>query len=255
MSDWLGENDDRTELNGFKWRGGRKPETIGIWIWSEIFTHDYDTGEKVAIVLVDTQGIFDSQSSIKDCTTTFALSTLLSSLQCYNLMQNIGEDHLQHLEFFTEYAGLALEQSDEKPFQFLLFIVRDWPFASEINYGLSENYVNETLAQNPLQTTEMRQLRVRIQSSFNEIGAFLMPHPGFLVSKGDYDGDIQKIDPDFRKYLKELAPVIFAPERLVIKKINGHKIRARDLVKYWQKYVDIFNGDSLPEPRSILEVR
>lgn len=81
VSDWIGENNS-TELRGFVWRGGRRPVTTGILMWSDIFTHDYENGDKVAIVLLDTQGTFDSQSSLLDSTTIFALSTLLSSVQC-----------------------------------------------------------------------------------------------------------------------------------------------------------------------------
>lgn len=36
---------------------------------------------QVAVLLVDTQGVFDSQSTIKDCATLFALSTMTSSVQ------------------------------------------------------------------------------------------------------------------------------------------------------------------------------
>lgn len=80
---------------------------------------------QVAVLLVDTQGAFDSQSTIKDCATLFALSTMTSSVQVrhlsaklterstcvsmltaslsplfqvYNLSQNVQEDDLQHLQ-------------------------------------------------------------------------------------------------------------------------------------------------------------
>lgn len=77
---------------------------------------------QVAVLLVDTQGAFDSQSTIKDCATVFALSTMTSSVQVtaanllftntkvhvtapvffffqvYNLSQNVQEDDLQHLQ-------------------------------------------------------------------------------------------------------------------------------------------------------------
>lgn len=36
---------------------------------------------QVAVLLMDTQGAFDSQSTIKDCATLFALSTMTSSVQ------------------------------------------------------------------------------------------------------------------------------------------------------------------------------
>lgn len=47
---------------------------------------------------MDTQGTFDSESTVKDNATVFALSTMLSSVLIYNLSQNIEEDDLQHLE-------------------------------------------------------------------------------------------------------------------------------------------------------------
>ena len=66
---------------------------------------------------MDTQGAFDSQSTVKDCATVFALSLMISSVHIYNLMQNLQEDDLQHLHLFTEYGKIALEDSNETPFQ------------------------------------------------------------------------------------------------------------------------------------------
>lgn len=39
------------------------------------------SSRQVAVLLVDTQGAFDSQSTIKDSATVFALSTMTSSVQ------------------------------------------------------------------------------------------------------------------------------------------------------------------------------
>lgn len=106
---------DDEPLTGFTWRGGCERETTGIQIWSEVFVVDKPDGSKVgapplvsrfpsrlrflasaadettkcisvsfpqvAVLLVDTQGAFDSQSTIKDCATVFALSTMTSSVQ------------------------------------------------------------------------------------------------------------------------------------------------------------------------------
>ena len=66
---------------------------------------------------MDTQGAFDSQSTVKDCATVFALSLMISSVHVYNIMQNLQEDDLQHLHLFTEYGKIALEDSHETPFQ------------------------------------------------------------------------------------------------------------------------------------------
>lgn len=253
--DWIGESETGNEPHGFKSRGGRKPETTGIWMWSEIFTYDRDNGEKLAIILLDTQGIFDNRSSTKDCTTTFAISMMLASVQCYNVMQNIQEDDLQHLELFTEYGRLALQQTYEKPFQKLLFIVRDWPYAGEYEYGVGQGLVDELMAETLDQTQEMHHLRKRIKSSFDKIEAFLLPYPGAAIANGkNTDGDLRRIDPEFIAYLKKLVPSLCAPENLIVKKISGQKVRAHDLVVFLQTYVNIFNGGDLPEPKTVLMV-
>ena len=121
--DWLGGEND--PLCGFSWRGGSERDTTGILMWSKVFPATLSNGEKVAVILMDTQGTFDSQSTVKDCATVFALSTMLSSVQIYNLSQNIQEDDLQHLQLFTEYGRLALKNSRCTPFQKLHFSVRE----------------------------------------------------------------------------------------------------------------------------------
>lgn len=225
-------------------------------MWSDIFTHDYDNGDQIAIILMDTQGVFDTQSSTRDCITIFALSTLLSSVQCYNLMRQIQEDYLQHLQLFTEYARLAFEASNEIPFQHLLFIIRDWPKSNAFKhaYGFHKQSALNILTKNDKHTKEMQELRGRIESSFDEINVFLMPHPGFIVEEENYAGDLNDIRIQFIKSLKDLVRSLLSPENLVVKKIDGQRVRACDFIEYLQAYVNLFNGNTLPEPISILTV-
>lgn len=252
----MGETSNANELTGFKWRGGRKPETTGIWMWSQIYTHDFENGEKVAIVVLDTQGIFDSRNSVKDNAVTFALSTMLSSVQCYNVMSNIQEDDLNNLEMFSEYARLLYEQSNEKPFQNLLFIVRDWPYGDEYGFGWNgQKVVDEVLSETDELAEENVNTRQRIKSSFKEISGYLMPHPGFIVAQSKkFTGNLQQIQPEFRDSVKELASSLLTPENLIVKQVNGRKLRARDIVQYAKSYVDIFNGNTLPEPKTVFMV-
>lgn len=223
-------------------------------MWSEIFTHNFDNGDKVAIILLDTQGTFDHRASMRQCTTIFAMSTLLSSVQCYNVMQNIKEDDLQHLQLFTDYASLVQKQTKSKPFQYLLFVVRDWP-DPEIEYGWSQQIVDETLAETDEQTSSMHNLRKHIKNSFEEIGAFLMPHPGQQVVRSkNFNGRISEIDSTFLHYMKILVSSLLAPENLVVKTINGEKVKAGDLIQYLTMYSEAFSGENLQEPTTLLMV-
>lgn len=253
----MDENGSNDEILGFHWQNGRLSKTLGIWMWSEVFTHDYPNGDKIAIILMDTQGIFDRNTRFRDSTTIFALSLMLSSVQCFNVMHNIREDDLQHLEMFTDYGRFASTQTDgEKPFQYLLFTVRDWSYPDEIKYGWhGQQIIDEIFTKNDNQPYEIQALHEKIASNFQEIAAYLLPHPGFHVARNrNFNGSLALIDAEFKHYVKDLAHSLLAPENLVVKTINGKRIRARDFSKYLQAYLNVFNTTDLPEPSSVVTV-
>uniref|UniRef100_A0A1B6CQF1 GB1/RHD3-type G domain-containing protein n=1 Tax=Clastoptera arizonana TaxID=38151 RepID=A0A1B6CQF1_9HEMI len=253
QTDWLGPED--APLEGFSWRGGSERETTGILMWSEVFLTTTPSGEKVAIILLDTQGTFDSESTVRDCATVFALSTMISSIQIYNLSQNIQEDDLQHLQLFTEYGRLALADTGKKPFQKLQFLVRDWSFPYEAPYGAKggEIILNRRLKVSDKQHPELQSIRKHIRSCFSEISCFLMPHPGLKVATNPtFDGRLLEIEPEFKNSLRSLVPMLLAPENLIIKEISGQKVKAKELLQYFKSYINIYSGDELPEPKSML---
>ena len=127
-SQWIGDEDE--PLKGFSWRSGSDRDTTGIVMWNDIFLHTVEkTGDKIAIVVMDTQGLFDNQSSPMDNSKIFALGTLISSIQVLNLSGVVQEDQLQYLQFATEFAKYASSSSqgvNGKCFQNLMFLIRDW---------------------------------------------------------------------------------------------------------------------------------
>ncbi|KPI92121.1 Atlastin [Papilio xuthus] len=251
--DWLGADDE--PLEGFSWRGGSERDTTGILMWSEVFKTTLPTGEKVAVILLDTQGAFDSESTVRDCATVFALSTMLSSVQIYNLSQNIQEDDLQHLQLFTEYGRLALEDSGRTPFQRLQFLVRDWSFPYEAPYGAEggQAILQRRLRVSDKQHPELQSLRKHITSCFSEIACFLMPHPGLKVATDpNFNGRLADIESEFKRALQQLVPMLLAPDNLVPKLINGQRVKAKDLPQYFRSYMNIYKGNELPEPKSML---
>ncbi|XP_054841323.1 atlastin-2 isoform X3 [Eublepharis macularius] len=253
-SSWIGGDHD--PLTGFTWRGGCERETTGIQIWSDVFVIDKPDGTKVAVLLMDTQGAFDSQSTIKDCATVFALSTMTSSVQVYNLSQNIQEDDLQHLQLFTEYGRLAMEEIYQKPFQTLMFLIRDWSYPYEHPYGLEGGklFLEKRLQVKLHQHEELQNVRKHIHSCFSNLGCFLLPHPGLKVATNpSFDGRLNDIDEDFKSELRNLVPLLLARENLVEKEISGSKVTCRDLVQYFKAYIKIYQGEELPHPKSMLQ--
>ncbi|XP_070769109.1 atlastin-3 [Enoplosus armatus] len=250
---WLGQDDE--PLTGFSWRGGSEPETTGIQLWSEVFPVQKSDGTEVAVVLMDTQGAFDNQSTVKDCATIFALSTMTSSIQIYNLSQNIQEDDLQQLQLFTEYGRLAMDEIFLKPFQSLMFLIRDWSFPYEYTYGFKggNEFLDKRLQVKEAQHEELQTVREHIHSCFTQISCFLLPHPGLNVATSPaFKGQLNDVAPEFREQLQSLIPKLLHPDRLAEKEINGNKVTCRGLLEYFKAYIKIYQGEDLPQPKTML---
>ncbi|KAM4622016.1 atlastin-3-like [Polymixia lowei] len=251
--DWLGG--DEEPLTGFSWRGGSEPETTGIQLWSEVFLVQKSDGTEVAVLLMDTQGAFDNQSTVKDCATIFALSTMTSSMQIYNLSQNIQEDDLQQLQLFTEYGRLAMDEIFLKPFQSLMFLIRDWSFPYEYGYGLDggSEFLDKRLQVKEAQHEELQTVREHIHSCFTNISCFLLPHPGLKVATSpSFQGQLSDVAPEFKEELRSLIPTLLHPDKLAEKEINGNKVTCRGLVEFFKAYIKIYQGEDLPHPKSML---
>ncbi|XP_077494152.1 atlastin-1-like isoform X2 [Amblyomma americanum] len=237
-ADWLAEPD--VPLEGFEWRGGSQRHTEGIAVWSEAFLGTTSEGREVAVLLMDTQGTFDCRTTAQVHSVIFALSTLVSSVLVYNVSQNIQEDDLQHLQLFIDYGCVAQriqQKASTEPFQSLLFLVRDWCFPYEANYGADggKMVLNQRLEISDDQADELRQLREKIRSFFSKIGCFLMPHPGRKVTTEQlFDGRLSSIDEEFKQQLENLVLSLLAPENLLAKTINGREISCQELMAYFQ---------------------
>lgn len=246
------------EIGGFEWRRGIDRMTTGIHMSSEVFKHDYEDGRKIAIILLDTQGIFDTEADIDDCTTIFALSTLLSSVQMFNISQNIQATDLQHLQLFAGYGRLAANQNGLRPSQKLLFLVRDWCNQDEFGFGMAggkDYFVKKVIKIQPGQQNDRQKMMKHIHSCFEDIGCFLMPHPGIEVQcSPEFAGHRDDIDENFLKNVDSLVSELLDPEKLQVKKINGQPVTAHEFVDYFEKYFASLNGTGMPNIDAIYEV-
>ena len=258
--------ESRGKDEGFAWRGGQDRMTTGIWMWSEPFLHySEEAGQEVAILLMDTQGMFDNETTMNLTAQIFGISTLVSSFQIYNVQNSIGEDKMMHLALFSEYGRIALQPPDRgsdcnlspskeqggaesesesggdedivrenskehsgslsmteteeedgepfnfkaevktsqlKPFQNLLFLVRDWPNFDESleetlqdggsggsgEEGLESAFLAEMQAYfkgviGVRGQTDLQSTREQISRCFESVSAFFAPPSGYCSHK------------------------------------------------------------------------
>ncbi|XP_070505452.1 atlastin-like [Chironomus tepperi] len=258
-NDWMGSRDE--SLKGFSWRSGVKRDTIGIIMWSDVFLHTIDrTGEKVAIFVMDTQGLFDKHSSSTDNSRIFVLSNLISSIQVLNLANRIQEDQLQYLQLTIEFALFSSTDNSEtarKSFQNLLFVIRDWNNSCDYKYGINggRSYLEDVLQIKPNQKPELQSVRESISSCFDDIACCLLPHPGKGVARGkNYNGSWSEMDDEFRDELKRLIECLLLPDNLIIKKINSMDMTVGDMKQYIKEYLKLFQSNQIPKVSSIYEL-
>lgn len=243
-------------LQGFSWKHGSVADTKGMKVWSDVFIHDTPT-EKIAIVIMDTQGLFETGSTHEENGRIFGLSTLLSSIQILNINGVLQEDQIEHLEMATNIAKIILKRkksSGWKPFQKLLFLFRDWT-DDEIGYGYRGGKVyleNSILRVNGIESSKANVIRRNIRDSFEEILCFLLNHPGLKISKGR--GEWATLEEDFVVNLKFLIESLLSPGNLIKKTTLGKDLTAEEFQALMRIYFDAFASSNLPNTENILQM-
>ncbi|KYB27310.1 Atlastin-like Protein [Tribolium castaneum] len=246
-SDWL-DPIHGSHLSDFLWDHGSNAHTNGILMWPEIFTiYKPSSNEEIAVVLLDTQGSYDNQTTVENSATIFALSTMISSVQIYNVMRNLNQNDLESVEMFGQYGRLLT--NDDCPFQDLWILVRDWLAPYERPFGIpgGESLLQDRLyGQHDALPDEINEQRNNVRNLFQTINCSLLPFPGERVAADHtFNGDLNEINDNFKRYVKQLVERIFEPENLVIKRFNGEEITANDLFQCFGTYTEIL-GDGLP---------
>jgi atlastin len=242
-------NNSSPPLKGFTWRGSGDATTEGILIWSEPYILKNKDGNEVAILLMDTQGSFNVQDTLKTNADIFALSTLLSSVQILNTSNQIMETDLQALEMFTSYSRCYdANKEGKKPFQRLVYLIRDFEFEKEKDdgYGFkvgSQHWENRCNTRGD-----------SIKSWFESFDCYVMPDPGKNVKKDNFSGCLHEIkEKKFVKHIQSFTEWMFLPENLFTKKVMGKILPNEKLTKLFQHYDDIFKDRKVPSPTSLME--
>merc|ERR1719171_1582218 len=187
---------------GFEWQSGMEKCTEGIWLWSQPFVFPAtETTPSTAVLLMDTQGAWDSSMSKEQSATIFGLTALLSSKLIYNVQNRISEDKFDNLDYFMTYAQSACSSGAGAQFGELDLLIRDWE-----NYEDGENFqecmtrmgthLNRHIDPDQAQG-DRKETLARLKGSFRAVQCFGLPHPGKKVPKSSFKGEFSDLDTDF----------------------------------------------------------
>lgn len=252
----MGHQNDK--LSGFSWRSGAERDTTGIIFWSDVFFHTNNLNEKFAIFVVDTQGLFDNETTLMENSQIFALSSLISSIQVINLNGNIREDELDYFQFAMEFGKMAKKDGiDSKEFQKLVFLVRDWQNPDDYEFGEigGTKYLNHVLKLKENKNVELNSVREFISKSCDHLGCHLLPHPGKSVAgRKGYDGQWALMDEDFRLELFDSIESLLNPDNLVVKKVCGRQISAENFFVHLRTYFKHFASSVIPKVETMYKL-
>eukprot|EP00038_Savillea_parva_P026021 m.50836 g.50836 ORF g.50836 m.50836 type:complete len:547 (+) comp7266_c0_seq1:81-1721(+) len=255
---WIDQTFSPDHNMGFKWSHGADRHTTGVWMFKRPFVRTMPGGKKVAVLLVDTQGTFDNHMKQEMNAIIFALNSLISSIQVYNVTKRISEDVLQNMHLFTRFGEMAYKQqthagankSKIKPFQRLQFLIRDWGGKRDFDFGAEggKGYL-ETVLNSQDGVAELLEVRRDIKTCFGKIDCFLMPHPGQEVAEGDSGN----IDDRFKEHLEAFVPSVLKSDRLEVKTVMGQPVTCGTLKDYIRQYTKLFKDGSMPEVTNIFD--
>lgn len=212
--------------------------TQGISFWSDPFFIKNRNGTEFAIVLCDSQGLFDDRTPSKINSFIFGFSAVIPSLLIYNLKDHIDENALDNLATFAPKMGRI------GSFQHVMFLIRDWnddevhPLGSDGG----DQYLDAILTDRNIQ--QMNSTRANIRKYFPSKSGFLLPPPGNHVerSKSNVVIDISKIDDVFLSEFDQLCRKIFVDDVHIKTNRDGEFMSSNDILALSTHLVKMYQG-------------
>ena len=213
-----------------------------------------ENGNEVAILLLDTQGTFDRQTSTAVNSFIFGFSIAVSSVMIYNLMCDISEQSLDNLlvfgESFRELFG---------PFQEAKFLIRDWNDEERFEFGADggRRMVDSIFGLEEFESTDanaqLAQTRTQIKNLFGTLSCFLLPSPGEkLVKEKKNPITVDHLNDDFKEYINELCHELFI-DKLTIRKTNDFQWTSETFLSGFDEMADAHANGKTCDPGTFRE--
>ncbi|CAK8686507.1 unnamed protein product [Clavelina lepadiformis] len=219
---------------------GVRSTTKGIYITQTPIVLKTETKKcfEVAVFLMDVQGMFDLQQNSEVEKVLYGFSLLLSSVQFFNIRNNVDANHVATTNGCAELVGFAVEdRNGGELLQRVCFLVRDWEFnAYQLGRLGGECYYKETVM------SDANEQVTSLPESFCEgVSCFLLPPPEREVRQGYQMMSISLIGRDFLQNAQDLCVEEFASEHIKPRKVNKAILSGEQLFVLAQTYVHAVN--------------
>lgn len=237
--------------------------TKGLWIWGTPVPGFTPDGEKINVLVVDTEGLGALDEDSNHDTRIFSLALLLSSFFVYNSVGSIDEAALQNLSLvinLTKHIHLKSQGSAEdldpeeysKYFPAFMWVVRDFTLQLVDEEGEAmtpKDYLEKALEpQKGFSDTIEQKNRIRrlLKSFFQERDCCTMVRP---VTKEE---ELQKLESMKMEELRpEFVEEVMQLRRKVINKvkpkmINGKPLSGEMLCNLAVNYIQTINKGAVP---------
>lgn len=244
----------------------RNTQTKGVWMWGEPKAVQSPTGEKINILLFDTEGFESTGKADSYDDRIFALSTLISSVLIYNLPESIRESDVEKLSFAGELAkafytsnskrnndsedGGANHDTPIRPGSMIWLIQRDFLQGATLKKTLQQALKQVPNPHKDPAITQLNRIRQGLAAITGNSTAMGLPQPHLDRTRLCEIPD-EELDPGYLQKREELKA--FTMESATPKVVKGHALDGPGLADLISQVVTALNDRDIPTAGSLVE--
>ena len=141
-------------------------------------------------------------------------------------------------------VGTLTTNKMNNPLQTILFLVRDWEESDSFGYASGKIFLKQIFES--YQLSGNKELQTKIQSSYDNVTAFVLPNPGKNIENVFNHGQLSMVCQSFKDQLKNIIEELLKPENLITKKVGAYDVKASELFEYMEAYLEVFQTTKTP---------